>query len=90
MCKGNKIISYLYAKAISKKWETGSFVNHITLQIALNRFFANKLIRSGIPHENIGICGNFFINFADKVTKKRNHFFFFLAASAPKRDCSVF
>ena len=66
--RGNKIFSYLYAKAISKGWETGSFVNHITLHIALNRFFANKLIRSGIPNENIRICGNFVINFADKVT----------------------
>ncbi|MHA2282701.1 MAG: glycosyltransferase [Promethearchaeota archaeon] len=82
--KRNKIISYLYAKSIEKGWKTGAFVNHITLHIALNRFFAKKLISKGIPYENIRICRNFVFNFADKVTSKKPYFLFLGRLSVEK------
>ena len=67
------LISGAYAAAIALAWRRGILPNDINSYIALNRFFADRLIIAGVPESRIRILGNFISDIADHVSPKSGY-----------------
>ena len=71
--RGSRIMSAMYALAISRSWKSGIFPNAIDRFIALNKFVANKMVSGGVPRQKIAICGNYIESTATSVADKRGY-----------------
>jgi glycosyltransferase involved in cell wall biosynthesis len=67
------LVSSLYAIAISNAWKTGILPNNIDKYIALNQFFAQRLIDAGIPSSRVCILGNFIDETEVSVSAKQDY-----------------
>lgn len=74
--RGSRILSGLYARAIGLGWRRRAFTRSITLHVALNPFFADKLVDGGIPENAIRVCGNYISSFSEKVFNKEDYFLY--------------
>jgi glycosyltransferase involved in cell wall biosynthesis len=69
--RDNRVLSLLYAAAVSLAWRTGNWPNNINRFITLSRFSSKKLEDAGVPAGRIKICENFVTTFAEKPGIKR-------------------
>lgn len=67
------LVSSAYAAAISYAWKTEILPNNIDRYIALNQFFAKRLINAGVPSSRIRVLGNFTDNFEKSVSLKQGY-----------------
>ena len=67
------LISSIYSAAISHAWKSGVLPNGIDRYIALNQFFADRLISGGIPPSRIRILGNFVSETGLLVSPKKDY-----------------
>ena len=67
------LISTAYAAAIARAWKNGIFPNDTDIYIALNNFFAKKLIQYGVDESRIRTLGNFVSGMREAVPEKGNY-----------------
>ncbi len=63
-------VSAVYAAAISHAWRSRILPNSIDRYIALNQFFAQRLIDAGVPSSRVRILGNFIAESEVSVSPK--------------------
>ena len=78
------VVSWAYAAAIERAWKCGIIPDYICSYIVLNHFFAERLIRSGVPRSRIHVLGNFATDTLEAVPTKKDYVLYFGRLSREK------
>lgn len=70
------LVSAAYAAAVGMAWKRGIIPNGIDRYIALNHFFAQRLIAAGVPGSRVRVLGNFTPERLHNVPPKENYVLF--------------
>jgi len=86
--RNNRVVSALYASAISRSWKSGVVPNYIDKFIALNKFVADQMLNNGVSEEKISICGNF-IYPVDTDIRDKKPYVLYLGRLSPEKGIST-
>ena len=74
--RANLLMSAIYARAIRKMWLDGVPARGIAKYVALNGFYAKKLVQAGVPEEKVMVIGNFVSEIAERPVRKDGYLLF--------------
>lgn len=67
------LVSGAYAAALAHAWKSGILPNYINIYIALNQFYAKRLITAGVQSSRIRVLGNFVLESELTVSPKHDY-----------------